>query len=853
MKKAFLLLVLVHLWFHPLSNFNCTQGFFAINSYKEISTTHVEHATIYINGNNDFSNQANTEGWPGEGTALNPYVISGYEITGSGSENLIDIRGTNIYFRISNCRLDNGYYGIHLHNVTNGEVSNNDITNSEEGIRLCYSENIEVTENTLSDNIYGISLYYSGNNIITSNTLITGGLYLFGEEFSEFIQSEVSENTVNGAPIVFWQGVSGRTIPMGAGQIFLINCASIEVTGQNLAGFSVGLVTAFSSDINIYNNTISNNFRGAYLRLSENITVVNNSFNDNERGLFLSDSSDNTIINNTFVKDGLYIYGGRFEEILQTNVSNNIVNGKSLLFWQNIEDQIVPVGVGQVILINCTEIEVRDQKLDNSAVGLIAHYCTDLRIINNSMDGNYWGIYMEHTNNSVFTRNKVSNNSRDGVYLEDSLNNYFIFNYFISNSGNRHVFNYGDNNTFTYNYWSDLTSPDNNRDGILDNSYSIPGYTYSYDNSPLASPNTHLLFPPTIVHPKELSMSSGVVTICWTAALDSLGHQTTYSIYYSLDGDTWIPLASNLTNTTYNWDTANIESTDSIYAIKIVATCSEGFTVEIISHYKTTYNGFYFLIDLILISFIVLGLFILLAMIVLFAYFGYYRNRQRKVPLIRETTIQERYIPPDHELEKVAVSHERIEPSKDLPTLKPVIEKPVDFVSAALPKKEPFQKGKNLVDEEKMSLLSSVQYRVQDLIYEPSDTGLIVYLIPYSGLMKKIKIEFENKQIIMSGHSKRDDFPKVTLEMKTHGEPRGPSWGDPWRDITMTGDKEVITKIKIRSVISNSLNSLGTALVNITSPVKGEIHIKITCNETRDAVKHAYSLITDLQSFFEIS
>ena len=57
----------------------------------------------------------------------------------------------------------------------------------------------------------------------------------------------------------------------------------------------------------------------------------------------------------------------------------------------------------------------------------------------------------------------------------------------------------------------------------------------------------------------------------------------------------------------------------------------------------------------------------------------------------------------------------------------------------------------------------------------------------------------------------------------------------------------------MRSEISNSLNSLGSALVKVSSPVEGEIFIKITCNETSEAVKQAYSLITDLQSFFEIN
>ncbi|MFX0122728.1 MAG: nitrous oxide reductase family maturation protein NosD [Candidatus Hodarchaeota archaeon] len=854
------LLVAINPWVCTLSSYQLCQG---ISQPYEVSTTYVEHPTIYIDGNNDFISQASAEAWPGDGTKHNPYIISDYDIVGNGSGSLIYIRNINIHYQIRDCRLNNGYYGIHLYRVTNGDVSSNEVTNNVEGVSLVYSQNIRVKNNIITDNTWGVLLYLSGNNTvttnsisnndygiylsssgsnnITSNSFVNGGLYISGFGFEDFIQTEVSDNTVNGDPIVFWQNFSGGTIPVGAGQIFLINCTSIEVKNQDLEGLSVGLVTAFSSDISIHDNSIYNNIRGAYLRLSKNITVINNFFGNNERGLFLSDTGNNTILNNIFVKDGLYVYGGQFEGTLQANVSNNIVNGKPLVFWQGIDEGVVPMGAGQVILIDCSSIEVKDQKLDKSAVGLISHYCNDLDVRNNSMNNNFWGIYMENTNNSNFIHNLISNNSQDGVYLEDSCNNYFIFNHFRNNAENRHVFDYGSNNTFVYNYWSGWTIPDNNRDDIVDNSYKIPSSSDSYDVSPLVSPNTHLLLPPKINYPKGVGILSGIVTISWTAALDSLGHKITYAVFYSLDGNTWISLSSGLTNTTYKWDTRNLETDESIYVIKIRATCSEGFTVEVVSGYKSTYENGTFQ-NVIIIIFTVLGLFLL-------SYFVFYRNKQREPSII-----QKRFTQQQSELDKVVIPCERTEPS----ITQPDIEKSEDFVPVSVPSTATSQvtlpvSGMKSEDDEKKALFSSVQYRVKDIIYEPTETGLVVRLIPYSGTIKEIRVEFNDKQIIMSGHLIRNNLPKVTLELKSHGEPRGPSWGDPWQEISMKGDKDVIAGIKIRSEIPNSLNSLGSALVEIMSPREGEIYIKITCNEIDEAVKQAYSLITALQSFFEIS
>ena len=67
-----------------------------------ISTYFVEdHDPISIDGNGDFTSTAASEGWLGDGTAISPYLIDGYNII-SGIK-AISVNNTNVYFRISNC------------------------------------------------------------------------------------------------------------------------------------------------------------------------------------------------------------------------------------------------------------------------------------------------------------------------------------------------------------------------------------------------------------------------------------------------------------------------------------------------------------------------------------------------------------------------------------------------------------------------------------------------------------------------------------------------------------------------------------------------------------------------------
>jgi len=118
------------------------------------------HNPIHINGNEDFASQAATNGWPGNGTQENPYIIEGYEINANGGTYCIWIENTNVWFVIRNCILWNATSpmsepdgaGIYLKNVQNGTIDNNTCTNNYYGIYMYSSSNNEVANNNCSGN-----------------------------------------------------------------------------------------------------------------------------------------------------------------------------------------------------------------------------------------------------------------------------------------------------------------------------------------------------------------------------------------------------------------------------------------------------------------------------------------------------------------------------------------------------------------------------------------------------------------------------------------------------------------------------------------------------------------------------
>ncbi len=147
-----------------------------------------QHSPITITGNSEFTLMAQENGWPGSGTADDPYVISGLEIdVGGGSGSCITIEGTDVHFQISDCLLkgasiDDGYgegCGIRLIGVQNGELKNNILPGNQIGIALGardqFSESftssfIIIEGNDLSGSAEGIVVRGSSDNIIEDNT-----------------------------------------------------------------------------------------------------------------------------------------------------------------------------------------------------------------------------------------------------------------------------------------------------------------------------------------------------------------------------------------------------------------------------------------------------------------------------------------------------------------------------------------------------------------------------------------------------------------------------------------------------------------------------------------------------------
>jgi len=151
-----------------------------LNSYINVDPIFIDDNDINYN----WSKTNSTNNWcTGNGTLTNPYVIYNITIDGGGVDNCLEIRNSEVHFKIIGCTFKNSgskKSGIYLQDVINGSIINNVIKSNGYGIRLKSSSENNLTLNKLIENKIGVRLEdgvgFSEDNKIWRNYFIFSSL-----------------------------------------------------------------------------------------------------------------------------------------------------------------------------------------------------------------------------------------------------------------------------------------------------------------------------------------------------------------------------------------------------------------------------------------------------------------------------------------------------------------------------------------------------------------------------------------------------------------------------------------------------------------------------------------------------
>ena len=440
----------------------------------KIPKTSAFNESIFINGNNTFTAKAISEGWSGDGSLNDPYIIENYTIQAL-SEHGIEIRNTNLHFIIRNVSITNGrsnyYHGIYLYNVTNGILENNTADNNLAGFLLVDSDNNTLNDNVAINNLHGFRFWHSNNNTLTNSTANSNleyGIYLDNSNYNNITRNTLFFNEL--------------------GSIFEVDCVGNEISDNvyspetfflesDSGGFDAdGTFTlTWTVSKNADNYTLYQN--GGIL--AENLTVTEYNITDLTSGTYefyvkafnLNGEVDSNTIT-VIVKFHINIDGNL--DFHQTAIEDNYTGDGSLNNPYIIENYEISATIGHGVHIKNTNL----------------HFIVRDVTVNDGKLNNYYGFYLENVTHGRLEDNTAYNNQY-GFYIKNSFNNTFVANIAIGNTNgltlNCSYLNFLTTNIITDNrHGFSLESSYNNTisgSEVIDNTYLGFYLSSSYNNT----------------------------------------------------------------------------------------------------------------------------------------------------------------------------------------------------------------------------------------------------------------------------------------------------------------------------------------------------------------------------------
>jgi parallel beta-helix repeat protein len=190
----------------------------------------------------------------------------------------------------------------------------------------------------------------------------------------------------------------------------------------DISGFSIqyggnsynnaGIKLESTQNCTISNNNFIGNIIGVYISSDWN-KIINNYFQENIQHDIYIVNSDHTIIKqNEMIGKGIHIKGYLLEYWNTHEIdTSNTLNGNPIYFWKDQIGGTIPPNASQIILANCTNVIIENQKLQHG----------------------YVGIELGFSSNNNINRNNLSFCTKAGIYLQSSIRNNIVENILFNN------------------------------------------------------------------------------------------------------------------------------------------------------------------------------------------------------------------------------------------------------------------------------------------------------------------------------------------------------------------------------------------------------------------------------------
>ncbi len=424
------------------------------------------HGFISIYGDDDFNDTAVSEGWEGDGSPEDPFLIQGYEIT--NDEDLIYISSTRYHFKILDCNLTYAWSAVYLYNVSNGVIENCLMDIPDYGVYMYNVTNIDVIGCDINAIQGGVHMQYAIDCSIQS-CIIQGvpgsqaGIYgawcegtnLFNNTIFEFdnhgiffggsYDMDILNNTL------YWNEGVGMGPTCG---IYLIESELAYIFGNNITeNADNGITLSVADDVTITSNHIVDNWiHGVYVEFSNACLIQDNFIAGHGDGIiegpacgiltYFSDYCQ--IIGNEFWWNALTSVSLGYSEFcyVSSNYMNHsfdhglwVYNSPNATIEENEIYNAYALGSGPPacgILVEASD----DTSLlynvlgHNSENGITIISSSGGEVTGNTIfDSEYFGMFLGEASDWVITYNVIYDNGGPGIYMDvPTMDNLLYYN-----------------------------------------------------------------------------------------------------------------------------------------------------------------------------------------------------------------------------------------------------------------------------------------------------------------------------------------------------------------------------------------------------------------------------------------
>ncbi|MGY5880906.1 MAG: right-handed parallel beta-helix repeat-containing protein, partial [Candidatus Thorarchaeota archaeon] len=345
---------------------------------------------------------------------------------------------------------NSGSYGIFLSGAPNATISDCEIvlTNSY-GIYLDTCDNSMVADNMVTE-CFDANIFVDS----TFNISIYGNQLVDGDSFGIYI-AHTDNSTVENNVIA---NIDGTGIRCEYSDYALISHNDLDLVED-------GIHVYYSDDVTVDQNSVTDAEGWAmYVYYSDRAIVTTNTLDSAfENGILVSFASECVFNYNTMTNCGFNFNMGYAMDRYNHSMIGNAVNGKPVYYAYNQDsDTIAADSYGQIILLNCTFMEIEIGTFTRATVAVELLYCTEVVIRDLECFDNYRTFQIYNSDNvtvidSVFQGRKGDQGIKADyglrLQIEDcTFSNFYgssNFGVFLQNADYTAIANC----TFDHNWW----------------------------------------------------------------------------------------------------------------------------------------------------------------------------------------------------------------------------------------------------------------------------------------------------------------------------------------------------------------------------------------------------------------